>query len=543
METARIVKTEQLVPAQNPTTFFNRQALNELSAQDKVLFEFFGRGPEVAPSHELIHEAFRDQAKKVPDHIAVECEGRSMTYRELDEASDLVGAKLIAMGVLPGDHVGLFLKRSIEMVVGILGILKVGAAYVPQDARISPTKQLRHVVDAAGINVVLTLSDLVHLIPQSNEMALLSLDSFYNASKNLMVKPMLPKISVSSTATCFVLFTSGTTGNPNGVQVMHKNLANILLTTPGDMGMKPGLRVSQILNIAFDMAAWETLGAITHGATLVIRGKDIEETVKTVDIVIATPSILSSIDASKCQRVGRVAVAGEPCPEPLAQKWSAFADFYNSCGPTEVTIVNTMGLYNGEVLTIGAPTPNNTVYILGENLEPLAVGEIGEMWAGGDCVSAGYIANDKLNAERYRLDPFLGEGRMMFRTRDLGRWNEFGELEYHGRTDDQVKVRGFRVELDSVSKAIESIEGCSQAVTLKLDSRNLVSFVTPKSVDLKAAKEAVENRFPYYCTPSMLIALDELPRTDRGKIDKRLLLSMIANPEAQTELKEIEVIL
>jgi len=158
-------------------------------------------------------------------------------------------------------------------------------------------------------------------------------------------------------------------------------------------------------------------------------------------------------------------VAGEPCPRPLADKWSEFCTFYNGCGPTETTIVNTMHLHYPwcERLAIGKPTPNNTVYILDENLKPRAIGEVGEMWAGGDCVSAGYLNNDQLNADRYAPDPFLGDGRLMFRTRDLGRWTEDGALEHFGRTDDQVKIRGFRVELDSVSAVLEATPACKKA--------------------------------------------------------------------------------
>jgi acyl-coenzyme A synthetase/AMP-(fatty) acid ligase len=231
-----------------------------------------------------------------------------------------------------------------------------------------------------------------------------------------------------------------------------------------------------------------------------------------------------------------VAVAGEPCPRPLADKWARFCAFYNSCGPTETTIVNTAERHYPwkKDLTIGKPTPNNTVYILNEKMEPCAIGEVGEMWAGGDCVSAGYIGNEPLTAERYVPDPFLGNGRMMFRTRDLGRWTENGELEHFGRTDDQVKIRGFRVELDSVSAALESVPFCKRAATLKLDNRHLVSFVSPGTVDVEAAKQAVTAALPYYCTPKFVLALEELPMTSRGKIDKRLLMKMAIAHDTET---------
>jgi non-ribosomal peptide synthetase component F len=279
------------------------------------------------------------------------------------------------------------------------------------------------------------------------------------------------------------------------------------------------------LSIAFDMAAWEILGTLANGATLVIRGKDFMDVVKQVDVIIATPSVLTTFDVDQCQNIKTVAVAGEPCPRPLADKWSSVCTFYNSCGPTEVTIVNTAEQHtpSKDLLTIGKPTPNNTVYILDENMEPCPIGEVGEMWAGGDCVSAGYIGNEALTNDRYVPDPFLGNGRLMFRTRDLGRWTETGELEHFGRTDDQVKVRGFRVELDSVSAILETVEGCKRAVTVKLDNRHLVAFVSPCSVDTDEAKHAVADALPYYATPKFVLAMPELPMTSRGKIDKRVL--------------------
>ena len=179
-------------------------------------------------------------------------------------------------------------------------------------------------------------------------------------------------------------------------------------------------------------------------------------------------------------------------------------------------------------LTIGRPTPNNTVYVLDERRRPCAIGETGEMWAGGDCVSAGYLDDAALNSERYGPDPFLGGGRLMFRTRDLGRWTPDGELEILGRTDDQVKIRGFRVELDSVSAVLESLPGCTRAVTLKLDEATLVSFVSPGHLDPGEARRAVAAALPYYCVPAAVHPLAALPLTSRGKVDKAALLRLTA---------------
>jgi amino acid adenylation domain-containing protein len=502
----------------------------------------FGEGPRQALPETLVHRAFEQWARVTPAAVAVQHQGEQITYGELDRQANRLAERLGALGVRPGDNVALFAVRSIPFVVGLLATLKAGAAYVPQDVRIAPPEQLRHVMRTASTQVVLTLERFRTELPRPAGQRVVCVD-------RVMAEPYDPPTNPTREATaehrvdrvddpdqgCYVLFTSGTTGRPNGVKVTHRNICNLLLTEPGGLGIQPGWRVGQILNIGFDMAAWEILGSLTHGATLVIRGSDIAETVEAVDVVIATPSVLNLLDHRRCRRIKVVAVAGEPCPRALADRWAEHCTFYNGCGPTEVTIVNTMQRHHpgASLLSIGRPTPNNTVYVLDDRGKACAIGEVGEMWAGGDCVSAGYLENPDLNAERYALDPFLGGGRMMFRTRDLGRWTPDGELETLGRTDDQVKIKGFRVELDAVSAVLESLPGCSRAVTLKVDDSHLVAFVAPTTVDPEAAQRAVANALPYYCVPVSVHTLTELPVTSRGKVDKALLLELGQAHQAQ----------
>jgi D-alanine--poly(phosphoribitol) ligase subunit 1 len=407
------------------------------------------------------------------------------------------------------------------MAVGILAILKTGAAYVPQDAKMVRNPALRHILSTARSTIVLTQSGAPVEIPPG----ILGIDIDEACAEG--ADAPAPRIETDPGRACYVLFTSGTTGAPNGVEVTHANVANLLLTQPGDLGIRPGTTVGQILNIAFDMAAWEILGCLAHGGTLLIRGDDIAETASRAEVLIATPTILSRIDPEACERIRTVAVAGEPCPRALADRWARRCAFYNGCGPTETTIVNTMQRHRPGAarLTIGRPTPNNTVYILDEHRNPCPIGEVGEMWAGGDGVSAGYLANPELNAERYAPDPFLKGGRM-FRTRDLGRWTLDGELEHFGRTDDQVKIRGFRVELDAVSAVLEGVPGCVRAATVKLDDRTLAAFVQPATVDPALARKIVAEALPYYCVPESIHLMEALPLTDRGKIDKARLLRL-----------------
>lgn len=482
-------------------------------------------GPAASPTHALVHEAVAFWAVRQPDVVAAQHGAASITYSALLRDADQLASRLEAAGVRSGDAVGLFVTRSIPMLVAIIAVLKLGAAYVPQDIRLVPPALLSTVFHDAGCSALLCLREHRALACGVADANILAIEDSMHRGDGVDWTPRC----VPPDSTAFILYTSGTTGIPNGVKVTHRNLCNILLTAPGDLGIRPGVRVSQLLNIAFDMSAWEILGTLCQGGTLVIRGDDMQAAVASVDVIIATPSLLGRLDRDRCGMLRTVAVAGEPCAESLAAHWGERCTFFNGCGPTETTIVNTMHRYQrGRAhINIGKPTPNNTVYVLDAQGQPCAVGETGEMWAGGLCVTAGYAGNPALTAARYHDDPFLGAGWKMFRTRDLGRWTSHGELEHLGRTDDQVKVRGFRVELDAVSRVLEQAASVEQAVTLKLDSRTLASVLTPVGADVQQARAHAQRQLPYYAVPARLLTLETLPLTPRGKVDKRCLLQCL----------------
>ncbi|CCM07254.1 uncharacterized protein FIBRA_09600 [Fibroporia radiculosa] len=234
---------------------------------------------------------------------------------------------------------------------------------------------------------------------------------------------------------------------------------------------------------------------------------------RTVDVVISTPSILVSHDPADYPNIRVVATAGESCPVALADRWGQNATFYNCCGPTEVTIVNTMHHHSlGTPLTIGKPTPNNTIYVLDDNLQPTPRGMPGVMWAGGPCVCLGYVNRPELNRNKFARDPFSPEGGMMFNTGDIGRLRDDGELDYLGRIDDQVKIQGFRVELDGVSASISACPGVVQACAMLIQDE-LWAFYTPIEVPADAVQDVVAQLQPKYSVPKRYRALAALPLT------------------------------
>ncbi|WP_161569541.1 AMP-binding protein [Veronia nyctiphanis] len=320
---------------------------SHLSLWDLKRIKQFGFGRRIKPDKQFVLDAFEQHVQQTPESIAIIDGEKRLSYRELNLKATQIAEELVHVGVRQGDYIGLFVSRSESLIVAIIASLKIGAIYIPQDAKKTPANALKSIVELVKPAAILTTETCCGLLPDFNQTNtftienLLQRNTAFNQQATVSVSP-----TKYSDDTCFVLFTSGTTGTPNGVCVSHKNLSNIIMTQPGDLGIKPGMVVSQLLSISFDMSAWEIFGALCHGATLILRGSDFQATASRANVIIATPSILARINPSLCPELETVAVAGEPCPIPLAEKWSGFCQFYNCCGPTETTIVNTMQKYH-----------------------------------------------------------------------------------------------------------------------------------------------------------------------------------------------------
>ncbi|KAJ4346304.1 hypothetical protein N0V95_005514 [Ascochyta clinopodiicola] len=287
------------------------------------------------------------------------------------------------------------------------------------------------------------------------------------------------------------------------------------------------------------MGAWEILACLMNGGTLYMRGSRWETTLKEIDTLISTPSILSKYRKADYPNIKTIVTGGEPCPQNLADEWAEGTCFYNICGPTEVTILNSAHRHvPGTALSIGKLLPNTTCYILDDSENPVPLGVKGSAWVGGAGVTRGYINLPKLTSERYKPDKFRNDGQvplrrlsklltffrsMMFNTNDIVRWREDGSLETFGRGDDQVKIKGFRVELDGVSATIEKYDGVSRAAALKIDNALHAFYATTRTIEEEALMSSVKSALPYYSVPTHWHHIQAIPLTANGKVDRIIL--------------------
>ncbi|KAF8849268.1 nonribosomal peptide synthetase 12 [Acephala macrosclerotiorum] len=504
------------------------QGLEGLAFSDQVLFNQFGRGRDIPTPFRTVHQAVEAIVDQQPNVIAVEQDGRNLTYYELEMAANGLANRLISMGLEPRQRVCLVVQRSLPMAIAMLAILKSGCQYVPLDGQVTAESALKHIINDTKAPFILCLEkfyDKVQkLAPYGTTIVVL--DSSLEEPSSFT----RPVVQVSKQDGAYAIYTSGEiiTGPPKGVDIAHGNVCNLLCNYPGNLNIRRGTQVAQLLSISFDMGQWEIFGTLMNGGTLLIRTSDWKYVLRRAHTVISTPSILATFPRQDYSNIKVVALAGEPCPKALADDWAQQVTFYNCCGPTEVTIVNTMHKHKaGKELSIGKPVPNTSVYILDECEEPVPIGQTGLMWVGGAAVSRGYMNLPELTSTRYKYDKFTNDGSIMFNTGDLCRWRPDGSIAHEGRADDQVKIKGFRVELDSVSASMEATPGVSKACAI-FSEKTLWGFYSSSSyVEESEVKAVVGKCQPYYAVPSRFVFRENLPMTSNGKIDKRALLASV----------------
>jgi len=523
-------------------------SLDLLDEAEHARLDGFGnRAALTAPTAEpvSIPAAFAAQAARTPDAVALTAGELSMTYRELDDVSNRLAQLLIGRGAGPGRRVALLLPRSAEAVVAIMAVTKTGAAYVPIDPAV-PAARIGFVLDDSAPIAAITTAALADRL-DGRDLSVVDIND--PAVDN---QPTTAPPAPAADEVAYLIYTSGTTGTPKGVAIPHRNVTRLLEVLDAELALSVGQAWTQCHSLAFDFSVWEIFGALLHGGRVVVVPDAVVRSpedfhallvAERVSVLSQTPSAfyaLQSVDALSPQpgsllELEAVVFGGEAL-EP--QRLGAWLDGHpdlprliNMYGITETTVHASFREIlatdvDSTVSPIGTPLAHLGFFVLDGWLQPVPVGVVGELYVAGAGAAYGYVGRSGLTGTRFVACPFGAAGARMYRTGDLVWWGADGQLRYVGRADDQVKIRGHRIELGEVQAALVGLDGVEQAVVIAREDRpgdkRLVGYVTGIA-DAAKARTTLAERLPAYMIPAAVVALEALPLTVNGKIDKRAL--------------------
>ena len=487
---------------------------------------------------ETLCAIFADTVRQFPDKPALSLLGSdtALTYRELDQRATRVAQALLANGVAPGDRVGLWFRRGIDLHIAILGVLKAGAAYIPFDSE-APPERVRKCLADCGAWLILSHAAMNDASARL-DVEVAPIETLVEGAGD----PGLPGSDPSRTA--YIIYTSGSTGEPKGIPVTHRNVCTYVRSVNETLGIGPGDIVLQQASAAFDLSIEEIFVPYLAGATVKVAT---DEALREIDqlaarlerdrvtVIDAVPTLLMMLD--RRPESLRLAIAGgEACPESLVERYaSGPCRLFNTYGPTETTVVATaVELRPGAHVTIGQPIANYSAYVVGESLEPVARGETGELLIGGPGVAAGYIGRPELTALKFIANPFPGEAAeapVLFRTGDAVSVDAGGNLQFHGRIDAQVKIRGYRIELGEIETLIASEPGVRAAAVVAAHRKGIgdvlvAHVVAAAGFDLAATRLSLQARLPSYMLPAFWREHTDLPRLASAKIDRKALAAL-----------------
>ena len=490
------------------------------------------------PNDLCFHELFEAQVERTPDAIAVEFEDSALTYQQLNQRANQLAAYLRGLGVGPEVFVAIALERSLNMVVAVLGVMKAGGAYVPLDADY-PADRLAFMIRDTGAPVLLTQTSRVPSMPAA-QARVVCLDAEWPdiASYPTSNTPS----GATSSNLAYVIYTSGSTGTPKGVMIEHRGLCNATVEQARVFGVRNDGRVLQFSSFSFDGWVYELMMAFGVGACLCLASRDalvpgpglvrLFRDLR-ITMVLLPPSALSVLPPADLPLLECLHVAGEACPPQLVSRWAPGRRFVDVYGPTEGTCWCTAAEFNGPVdrVHIGRPMANAELYILDAFRNPVPVGVVGELYLGGAGLARGYLNRPELTDERFVPHPFNPNvGARLYTTGDLARHLPDGTIEFLGRRDHQVKLRGFRVELGEVETALAAASGVREAAVLCREDtpgdKRLVAYVVPESARTLAASDlrsVLRERLPEYMVPATFVFLDALPANRSGKVDRAAL--------------------
>ncbi|HKN21465.1 MAG TPA: non-ribosomal peptide synthetase [Terracidiphilus sp.] len=498
------------------------------------------------PRSSTIADLFAAQAARTPDAAAVIARGRTLSYRELDESANRLARRLQNLGVKPDTLVGVAMGRSETLVVSLLGILKAGGAYVPLDPTY-PQDRLSLVIEDSQMPVlVTTAASRAHLPPAAACLAVVDVeDADLKHERAEAVVSLATPVNIA-----YVIYTSGSTGKPKGVMVENRNVVNFFTGMDRAIGCETGVWLA-VTSVSFDISVIELLWTLTRGFTVVVHGEEGSATIADeitsyrVTHLQLTPSLarMLTLDPRAYAALGslkQLLLGGEAVPAALIHHLRQVfkGEIHNMYGPTETTIWSTTcRVENVDAsVSIGKPIANTQIYLLDSDFNPVPVGGIGELFIGGDGVARGYWRRPELTAERFVVIPALGPNRI-YRTGDLARFLPDGNIDFLGRADYQIKLRGHRIEPGEIESLLEKCPGVRQAVVVLREDREgdkrLVAYLVADATDSAAASRAAGDlravasaKLPDYMVPSAFVFLHELPLTGNGKIDRKALLKL-----------------
>ncbi|MEV0442213.1 amino acid adenylation domain-containing protein [Streptomyces spectabilis] len=495
-------------------------------------------------------ELFAARLQAAPDALAVESADVSWSYAELDARANRIAHWLIARGIGLEQQVAVAMPRSAEQVAVALGILKAGAAYMPVDLDY-PADRITYMVDDAAPAALLVTRAALEDLPQGLATEVVAVDTEEVQAAWQTAPDSTPATGLTLDHPAYVIYTSGSTGRPKGVTVPHAGIAALSHSTQERLAITADARILQVAAPSFDAAFWELVQSLTTGAALIVPterrlvGDDLVRTLtqRRVTHVMLPPSVLAALPADTPRTLTElrtVTVGGEACPPGLASAWSQGRRFVNAYGPTETTVCGSISTpLTSDHTPIGTAVADNRVRVLDEQLAPVPTGTPGELYVAGPSLARGYLGRPALTAERFVTDPYGPAGSRMYRTGDVVRRGADGQLEYLGRSDDQVKLRGLRIEPGEIEAALAEHHNVAQVVVLVREvrgSKQLVGYVVPvgaressddfditAGVSAKELRRFAAGRLPEFMVPSSFVLLDELPLTPNGKLDKAAL--------------------
>ncbi|MBD1869937.1 amino acid adenylation domain-containing protein [Cyanobacteria bacterium FACHB-471] len=494
-----------LVPLERGETGSREFSLLKEIGGSEVLFSKGSLGGSIQES--CFHHLFEAQVKSTPEAIALISEQESLTYAELNQKADQLAQTLKNLGVKPDSLVGLCVDRSADMVIGILGILKAGGAYVPLDPNY-PSDRLHFMLTDTQVSIVLTQSWLVEKLPASQaQIFCLDQTNFSTCDS--------PLDQVTPEHLAYVIYTSGSTGKPKGVLLSHRGLCNVVEAQRQLFHLSRDSRILQFSSLSFDASVFEIALAIASGGTLYIPPKSAQLPGtplvqflqdNAITLALLTPAVLAVLPFAELPDLQVLITGGEACSSQVVDRWAANHRFFNAYGPTETTIWATVAqLYPGDYpLTIGRPISNTQVYILDADLNPVPVGIPGELYIGGMGLARGYLNRPELTAERFIDSPFLAcEGEtsnpqslipspQLYRTGDRALYRPDGTIEFLGRIDNQIKIRGFRVELGEIEATLQRHPAIQDAVVSASSNSSNQRLVTYFSLDRQHLQKSLQ---------------------------------------------------